>query len=77
MHFSKPGTDFAILISRRRDERGILFQRMDARKSGGYGREEGVMYWLICILAFVGGLYAFLAVVIGRILKEETDELFE
>jgi len=35
------------------------------------------MYWLVCILVFVGGLYAFLAVAIGRILKDETDELFE
>ena len=35
------------------------------------------MYWLVCILAVVGCLYAFLAVAIGRILKDETDELFE
>ena len=35
------------------------------------------MFWLVCILAVVGCLYAFLAVAIGGILKDETDELFE
>ena len=34
------------------------------------------MYWLVCILA-VSCLYAFLAVAIGRILKDEADELFD
>jgi hypothetical protein len=35
------------------------------------------MYWLVFILVVVGSLFGCLALSIGRILKDETDELFE
>ena len=57
--------------------RDLPFQRMECLEKRQYGWDEGLMYWVVCILAFVGCLYSFLAVAIGRLLKDETDELFE
>jgi hypothetical protein len=55
----------------------IAFQQWNDRKSDNGGWRGRLMYWLAFILVFVGALYGFLAIAIGRILKAEIDEFFE